>query len=342
MNRTIYWGLGIVMVLIWGCNRSQKAVPVVNRSKIETVKKQEQISVNIKRYEQALAKLDKQNLAQELPKLQHDYAFFLGKDSLVGQQIQQIQNYLNDPVIKQLYSAVDKKYAEVSDLEMQFTEGFSLLKYYFPEAQIPQIYTAITGLYFEEYVSCYDTNLIISLDLYLGKDYPLYKRLGGDVPKYIMGRFSKEYILPDCFRQISYRYMNIKNSRSTMLEEMIVEGKSLLFMEAMLPQFPDSVLYPYSQETIEWAMRNEGSIWGYVIENDYLYSKDMRLIRKFVGDTPFTAAFGKQSPGAIGKWLGWQICRAWVRKNPDKHIRQLMQETDAQKILTESKYKPKR
>jgi len=61
-----------------------------------------------------------------------------------------------------------------------------------------------------------------------------------------------------------------------------------------------------------------------------------------VGDAPFTAYFGNQSPGQVGAWIGWRICRSWVEKNPQRKVTELFNETDAQKILTESKYKPQK
>jgi hypothetical protein len=61
-----------------------------------------------------------------------------------------------------------------------------------------------------------------------------------------------------------------------------------------------------------------------------------------VKESPFTSFFGNQSPGRVGAWTGWQICRSWVQKNPNKLLKDLMNELDAQKILAESKYKPKK
>ena len=41
-------------------------------------------------------------------------------------------------------------------------------------------------------------------------------------------------------------------------------------------------------------------------------------------------------------WLGWQIVRKYMEENPKVTLAQLMAEKNAQKILTESKYKPKK
>ena len=47
-----------------------------------------------------------------------------------------------------------------------------------------------------------------------------------------------------------------------------------------------------------------------------------------------------ESPGNTGSWLGWKIVQKFMQENPTYTLKSLMQETDAQKILTLSKYKP--
>ncbi len=340
MRRYILWGILILNLIFFACNRQKSTKPVVNKSEVKEIQKS--IDIKIKRYEQALNNIPKDSLEAGLKALQSDYYFFVGNNPDAPDNVQQIRNYLNDKIIKQLYTEVQKQYPDLSDIEKGFNDAFSLLKYYFPDATIPQIYTAITGLYYEMPIMFYDSTLVIALDMYLGKKYKLYKQLGPSVPQFIIQRFSKEYILPDCFQEISYKYINHKDIQGTLLDEMILEGKRLLFAESVLPNAPDSIIYPYPQEKIQWAINNEASIWGYLIEKNYLYSKDNTVIRKLINEAPFTSLFGNQSPGKVGVWVGWQICRSWIQKNPDRPLKDLMNELDTQKILTESKYKPKK
>ncbi|MDR0606219.1 MAG: hypothetical protein LBG80_18225 [Bacteroidales bacterium] len=336
----LVWGILIFNLIFFACNWKKPGKPVVNQSEVNQIQKT--IDVKIKRYEQALNNIAKDNLSAGLVALQKDYYFFVGDNPSDSANVEQIRNYLNDKIIKQLYLEVQKQYPDLSAMEKEFSASFSLLKYYFPQANIPQVYTAITGLYYEMPIMFHDTTLIIALDMYLGKNYKLYRQLGTEVPQYIIQRFSREYILADCFKEMSYQYIKYKDIQGTLLDEMILEGKRLLFTEAVLPHLGDTVIYPYSSEKIQWAINNEASIWGHLIEKKYLYSKDKVIIRKFVREAPFTSIFGKQSPGKVGAWIGWQICKSWIEKNPDKSLKDLMTELDAQKILTESKYKPKK
>ena len=59
-----------------------------------------------------------------------------------------------------------------------------------------------------------------------------------------------------------------------------------------------------------------------------------------MGEAPFIQGFPDGSPGRIGHWLGWQIVKAYMEKNPTISIEKLMTHNNAQKLLNESKYKP--
>jgi uncharacterized protein YjaZ len=71
-----------------------------------------------------------------------------------------------------------------------------------------------------------------------------------------------------------------------------------------------------------------------------LYTTDHAEIMKYTSEGPFTSAFSKEAPPRIAYWIGWQIVRQYMKNNPDSSVEMLMKETDAQKILSKSKYKP--
>ena len=343
MKKSIFFAivaLGLSFCGCNGCGGKKNTTPAVNKSEVKQIEKS--LDIHIWRYEQVLNSIPKDSIAFGLKQLQKDYYFFMGDNPATEENVLQIKGFLNDKINKQLFEETAKQYGDVSEIEKAFAGSFSLLMYHFPNAKIPRIYTAVAGLSYETPIIALDTNLIICLDMYLGKDFKIYKQLGAAVPKFISRRFSREYILPDCFKEISYQYIKYKNSENSLLDAMVLEGKRLLFTESMLPDAPDSLIFPVPQEKIQWAIDNEVNIWGFLIEKNFLYSKDNTVILKFISDAPFTNFFGQQSPGRVGAWVGWQICRSWVQKNPDKKLSDLMNETDAQKILSESKYKPKK
>lgn len=337
--RNIFFVTVLISASLFSCNRNKpKYQPKVDEVLVQ--QKTEQMQIHIHRYDVDLWNINKDSILQGLQKMQSEYAFFLG-DSISAAGVRQITDYLNDPIIKKLYKEVQTVYADCGFLEHAFDSAFALLQYHFPDAAIPQVYTAVTGLYYEMPVMYYDTVLVIALDLYLGSNYKMYKQLGPAVPQYVYHRFSKEYILPDCFKEMAFKYIEY-NSATSVLDEMLIEGKRMMFASVMLPNVHDSLIYGVPLSKLQWAVANEAAIWSYIVNNDLLYSKNKSDVRTLIGEAPFTACFGNQSPGRVGAWIGWNICRAWVENNPDRPVRELMQEKNAQKILKESKYKPKK
>jgi uncharacterized protein YjaZ len=91
---------------------------------------------------------------------------------------------------------------------------------------------------------------------------------------------------------------------------------------------------------MEYCKKNEFNVWSYFAAQKLLYTTDQAEIMKFTADGPFTSALSKESAPRIGYWTGWQIIRQYMKNNPEVTIQQLVTETDAQKVLVKSKYKP--
>jgi hypothetical protein len=77
-----------------------------------------------------------------------------------------------------------------------------------------------------------------------------------------------------------------------------------------------------------------------LLDHKILFSNKNIEIRKYTQEAPFTADFSKQSPPRAIVWLGREIINEYMKNNPDIDFVRLMYETDYQKILNNSKYKP--
>ena len=53
-------------------------------------------------------------------------------------------------------------------------------------------------------------------------------------------------------------------------------------------------------------------------------------------------AFSKESPARVGAWVGWQIVKKYMANNKNVTLPQLLDDYDAQNILSLSGYKPKK
>ena len=160
--------------------------------------------------------------------------------------------------------------------------------------------------------------------------YPNYRRI----------TMQKEYMVNDFVRAWMLKVFPNTGKSGALLNEMIYQGKLLYLGDAMMPEAQDSIKIGYTQKQLDWCLKNEKHIWGHLVKNKFLYSNDVNTVAKFTGEGPFTTGFVKESPARTGVWIGWRIVRKYMDDHPTITLDQLMQETDPQKILSESRYKP--
>lgn len=323
MNKII--GSVLFCLILTACNREKKT-------------EETNIPKEIRRYEVSLFNIDTSRFEKGIAEIYPDYRVFLGESLPDDNGIQQLKNFVTDTLIRSTYKYTMKVYPDLQWLNEGFNKAFAIYREEMPGKRVPQVYTYISGFDIQLPIKYTDSALIIGLDMYLGSDYPEYMRI--PFPLYITQRLSKEYILPDCFKEIGWANLPAV-ATSTLLDAMIEQGKTIYFAEVMLPDEKDEYLMEYTSEQIEWIRNNEQNLWTFIIDNQLLYSTDSKSITMFMTDGPFTSGFSEESPSRTGHWIGWQIVRNYMQKN-DVSLEELMKDTDSQKILQQSGYKPAR
>lgn len=294
--------------------------------------------VVIHRYDLDLFNRSQPDLKAHLQSLQSRYSFFLGGDLNDSVNLARIDAYLSSPVNLDFYVAIGEKYQSLKTLEQQLTEAFRHVKYYFPDFRLPEVYTFISGGDYQQPVQYVDSVLLIGLDNYLGTEYKPYTSDG--VPLYRIQRMSADYTLPDCMGAVAGEICRSSDPGNTLLDYFIEAGKRIYLKDAFIPELPDRLKIGYSEEQYNWIVRNEKHVWTVILTNKMLYSSEYKLIRMFLSDGPFTSDFTQESPPRMGEWIGWQIVSGYMENHPEISMSQLLDERDAQKILTQSGYKP--
>lgn len=324
------------------CNNKDTEQLKINVAKIDVA------NVKIHRYEKSLANVNPKTLARDLKALLPEFKFFLESDLNDINNIQQIKFFITDPLFNELYNDGMKIYPDLSDIEKELTAAFKHCKYYFLNSKVPEVYSYISIFDFEQPIKFNDDSvLIIALDMYYGSKYKSYSclklpdgKIG--IPSFKMYQYKKEFIVPDCMQEMAKSKIDYNKSCKSFLEEMIYQGKILYFKDAMLPDVDDTIKIAYPSKKLDWCKKNEHNIWAFFIDTKLLYSADQHKYNKFLTEGPFTSAFSKESPARIGAWIGWQIVRKYMNKNKNVSIAQLLENYDAQQILSMSGYKPKK
>jgi hypothetical protein len=102
--------------------------------------------------------------------------------------------FYQDSVLQTLISDAETKYANMDGLNEDFTNVYNKLKEWIPNLKKPLVYAQIGAL--DQSVIIGEQSIGISLDKYMGKNYPLYKKY------YSKGQtdtMTREYIVPDAF-----------------------------------------------------------------------------------------------------------------------------------------------
>jgi hypothetical protein len=304
----------------------------------ETGVKVAESKIVIKRYEKALFSLDQKHLKQGMATLYSEYSFFLGNQWQDTMNILRIHNFLIDPNIRELYDLTVKNYPDVAFLETDLTAALGRYRQAYPEKPVPKVFTYVSGLDIENPVYYADTAMAIGLDDFLGNDVLAYQKAG--LPQYKIMRFTKDHILPQCLLAVSDNLVRVDEKSNMLLDRMVMAGKALYFLDVTLPDIKDEFKIGYSTSQLEWCHKNESNIWAFMIERQMLFSSDPQGTSKMLTDAPFTSGFAAASPGRLGAYMGWMIVRAYMKEADGVTLKQLMEDTDAKKILKVSQFKP--
>ena len=244
------------------------------------------------------------------------------------------KSFLKDSTRLRIYDKSSRIFNNFEVISKEILEVFIKLEGIFPEFKRPKVITLNNQSEYDDRVIYADSLLLISLDSYLGRSfYP-------ELPEYISLNMSKEYISNDIAEKISQSFVYKPNDRS-LLAEMIYHGKILFLNEYLTPFNKNHIKFHSNMSKIKWAEENEYNIWSFFVENDFLFSTRNDLKPRFIYFSPFSKFnldIDKDSPGSIGKWLGYKIVNSYM-KNNDVGLNQLIKE-DFYKIFNKSKYKP--
>lgn len=248
---------------------------------------------------------------------------------------------MKDTLEQELFVATEKEYNDFTPQKKKLNELFKHVKYYYPKFKVPNVITVMTNISYDQRVVYQNDTLYLSLDVFLGKDNPFYKKYL-DYPKYIINSFEKEQLFVNAANEIARKVQILEPNRS-FVEKMIQHGKILYTVQAFLPKEPEMQIIDYPSDKLKWVQDNEKMIWTYFIEKKLLYSTDPKLERRFLAEAPFTKFYldiDNKTPGRIGEWIGLQIVKSFMENN--NVSLQEMLKTPNQIVFKKSKYKPKR
>lgn len=272
------------------------------------------------------------------------YKYYLGTmigvspemDSLCAVALDQFVNY---PSTLEGIEQINKVYKDFSPYEDEIKSAFTYVKYHFADTKPLKVITYHSGFNFG--VFPVENEIGIGLDMYLGENNVVTSALPLEkFPQYMKKNMDPKNLVVDVVR--GYAMVNLipEPEEKTLLARIVYEGKILLALDAFLPNKEDHEKIRYDKDGYDWCFAYEKEIWKDIVDNEWLYSTDEKMVGQFINEAPFTSTLPQNSPPRVGAWLGWQMVRAYANDHPELSLKDILNEKDAGKILRS--YKPKK
>ncbi|NNF34472.1 MAG: hypothetical protein HKN68_10210 [Saprospiraceae bacterium] len=342
--------ISLCLIMMYSCD-SETGVPQPDTDHIN-------LDYQLVRYEQLLEEIDAddpvkgyQELKQKHPEFTELYfkrlVPLIDHEENVDSIRTSLFDFLNDPRITYLLDTVQMVHNEFDkETVPKLNQAFKNLKFYFPRWTEPNVYTLITEYAYQHFVF-EDGNgrdgLGIGLDMYLGRDFP-YSRVAPGVAafsEYITRSFDKSHMVKKILDVLMEEIMGPPPG-ARMLDQMIHNGKKHYIIQHLLPSVPDSVIMEYTSQQMEWVSQNEEEMWAFFFKEELFYETNMIDINKYINTSPNSPGMPDEAPGRTGNYMGWQIIKSYMKRNPDMSMEELLMVRDAQKIMDQSRYKPRR
>ncbi|MCL6268081.1 gliding motility lipoprotein GldB [Flagellimonas myxillae] len=312
--------LGLLFLVI-GCDNRDKKADEISKIPLE---------LSVSRFDRDFADAS----PADLPRLKKRYPYLFPSQFPDSMWVAKF----SDTIQTELSEEVDKAFGNFDKETEDLKSLFQHIKYYFPKWKVPKVVTVTSDVRYNDRVILTDTLLLLGLDNYLGPDHHFY----GSIQRYIAEGLDKRYLCSDVASAFSKQVLKFPRNR-TFLARMVYYGKELYLKDKLLPNATDGEKIGYSPEDLAWARDSESQIWRHFVENELLYSTDAKLDRRFLDPAPFSKfqlELDRDSPGRLGRYMGWQIVRAFMDKN-EVTLEQMLA-IPADEIFKKSNYKPKK
>lgn len=345
MKNVILLSLVIIMCFLAGCSApgTDYDRPDISSITVET---------EIRRFDRDLFALDPDDIQSGRHSLDSAYGDFamLYFDQLLGINDPQIapqgpdtflRGLLAFPATRKLYDTIQVVYPDLNKEKELFNTAFRYLKAIFPERPTPTITTFLSEFSIANFIYGED-ELAVGLDFYLGSDYPyhLVDPSNAIFSAYLTRSYNRDHLVPRTIKPLVEDIIGPPLGER-LIDHIIRNGKRQVLLDILLPEVADTARWEFTPDQLAWCQENEQNIWAYFLSENLLYSTDYKEYRKFVEYSPHSPGMPEEAPGRTGDWIGAQIVRAWLSRQPDRGIAALAERQDVQQFLDEAKYKPR-
>jgi hypothetical protein len=232
-----------------------------------------------------------------------------------------IRRFYSNNYIQRLERTIQKKQGDFSFEKKELLIAFRRLKGFFPRKKIPKTIYFINSS-FSASVFSTEKEIAIGVERYLGSNEKVIKELPtNQFYTWIKNGMKKEYLSRDVIAGWLMTHYCTETSENY-ASEMMRWGKILYITQGTLPNVKTNTILRYTNKQFNWALKNEGVFWKYLVENELLFKTDEKTRSNLLNEGPFTGGLPEESPDRLGQFLAWRIVHQYM-DNHDISIAEL-------------------
>lgn len=245
-----------------------------------------------------------------------------------------LRAYYNDPILVQLRKDVGKKYEHMQHFEKELTSAFQRLEAENSTFVKSKVYTQNSA--FNQSIVVGDSLIGISLDKYMGTDYPAYTKYFYENQRVTM---EPARMVQEClFFYLVQQYPYSKNFNEPSLKNILIHRGIIGWIVAQLVNKPPIDIAAYQAATKVWYNTHERDVWKELKRPEIWNSNDKELIDAIMMTSNKNPYFKDSHSRGVGLWIGIRIVDNYMKLHPEVSLDSLLNTTQYDRILKESKY----
>lgn len=243
----------------------------------------------------------------------------------------QVDNFTADAIWKGVQNELDSVFADTKTIESEFSTSLKRLAEILPFINVPQkVFFYNSGFNVAVYP---ESEFIgVGLEWFMGKNSEYVSMLPpNNYPMYKKDKMLKENLVADALRGFLLYSLYSPIADENALNTMIFYGKVLFTLE-QCSNFSEAQLLNYTQEELDWANKNEENTWKRLVQEEWLFSKNRKLMTQLTNNGPFTPGFPQESPARLGWHTGYNMVKDFAQENKSENLKFII-DAPAEEIL---------
>ena len=281
----------------------------------------------VKRFDTAFFAMDTNHISQGIAELYKNYPNF---SSDFFNKLLQVDAINDTPKIKRFFRVYSPIFNNViklnapKQIDAELNKTLARFHYYFPDYRMPKelvYYISPLLTYFNVLT---DSSLgvglqITTFDHYTNQQIPFY-----------------------CLQNLVDDYLSTNKTPNNLLFQMIESGKRQYIIKTVSLNTVDTLLWDYSSIQLKAIQEQESAIWQYLNSENMLMSNERIDALNILGDANVNSLLGAPLPGNIGKYIGFRIVEAYMKKQPRARFEDLQKlaKTAPSIIYAAANYQP--